>query len=235
LNDCERPSQQIDRKEYEGKVFGNWTVIPTEERITNKHGSTMLVCWCKCGREALVLPYMLRTGRTHGCYWCAGKARTDASRAKGWSLEERFWKKVEKTDTCWLWTGAKIALGYGKIGVGRQSPRLAHRVSYELAYGEFPKELAVCHKCDNPSCVRPDHLFLGTTADNQRDMKEKGRSTIGSRNPRAKLNEEQVVDIFQRSSSASSDRELAKEYGVSAATIQMIRSRRTWTHVTRSL
>lgn len=90
-------------------------------------------------------------------------------------IEERFWEKVKKTSECWLWTAAVDRKGYGRIGLG---PDLlgAHRYSWELAYGPIPDGMAVLHHCDNPLCVRPEHLWLGTIADNNRDMIKKGRA-----------------------------------------------------------
>jgi hypothetical protein len=90
--------------------------------------------------------------------------------------EERFWSKVQKTETCWLWMGARHPHGgYGQF-VGPPIKELrAHRYSWVLAYGPIPDGLLVCHRCDNPPCVRPDHLFLGTHLDNALDMMAKGR------------------------------------------------------------
>ena len=88
----------------------------------------------------------------------------------------RFWEKVEITETCWNWTRAKRSRGYGAFGVRRLNRVFdAHRLSWEFSYGPIPPGLFVCHHCDNPACVRPDHLFIGTHQDNMDDMKSKGR------------------------------------------------------------
>lgn len=89
-------------------------------------------------------------------------------------LEERFWEKVRKGPQCWEWTGSRVR-GYGYFGAwGRV--RLAHRVSWQLRHGEIPPGLCILHRCDNPSCVRPGHLFIGTQRDNMQDAKRKGRT-----------------------------------------------------------
>lgn len=94
-------------------------------------------------------------------------------------LSERFWQRVDKTDGCWTWLGNKDGHGYGRLWVGRPATHsgfvAAHRYSAMLHLGMFDRRLFVCHSCDTPSCVRPDHLFLGSPADNMRDMAAKGR------------------------------------------------------------
>ena len=89
-------------------------------------------------------------------------------------LGKRFWSKVNKTDGCWEWTAYLNKQGYGRYGIGSNVYR-AHRLAFEEAYGPIPEGMFVCHKCDNPSCVRPDHLFLGTNSDNLKDCSAKGR------------------------------------------------------------
>jgi hypothetical protein len=90
---------------------------------------------------------------------------------------KRFWDKVVKTDTCWVWTASVNGKGYGSFGYGGRV-QLAHRVSWQMHCGPIPPGLCVCHACDNPSCVRPDHLFLGTIKDNNRDRDRKGRGRL---------------------------------------------------------
>lgn len=139
-----------------------------------------------------------------------------------------FWSKVNKTSDCWVWTGAKTSHGYGSLKRGPRSA-CAHRVSWEDAYGPIPTGMAVIHTCDNPACVRPEHLAIGSQRANQRDKVAKNRQAKGSGHGRAKLTEEDVADIRARAMAPIAA--LADDYGVSRRTIQFILERRTWRHV----
>lgn len=127
---------------------------------------------------------------------------------------------------CHVFTGTKPT-GYGTISVDGEM-RLAHRVAWELAYGAIPPGLWVLHRCDHPPCVRVDHLFLGTRADNTADMVAKGRGRggrqLGEANPAAKLTREQVDEIRR----GGVGRHLAERFGVSESTVSMIRSGKRW-------
>ena len=101
---------------------------------------------------------------------------------RGIPFEERFWMRVDQSDPdgCWEWQGGRSNRGgYGLVGVGKAKNAKAHRIAYELANGPFDSDLFVCHRCDNPPCCRPDHLFLGTNADNAADRERKGRNRPG--------------------------------------------------------
>jgi|SRR5271170_2141735 len=143
------------------------------------------------------------------------------------TIEERFWSFVRKHECgCWEWGRSCNEHGYGVFYMlNRQF--LAHRVCYELCIGEIPQGLKVLHRCDNPKCVRPDHLFIGTQLENIEDMVRKGRRK-GTKHALAKLNDEQVLAVR---ASVKQGRILARELGVSEALISLIRSRKIWSHI----
>lgn len=147
-------------------------------------------------------------------------------------ISERFWLKVRKgdVDSCWVWTGGTNADGYGRIRAeGCHALQQAHRVSWELHNGQpVPDSLMVLHRCDNPPCVNPAHLFLGTNTDNMRDMAKKGRNKSANN---TRLTEGQVRAIRQRHASGEQRRHLALEYGVTRWHISGIVCRRSWPHL----
>lgn len=135
-------------------------------------------------------------------------------------LEERFWSYVRKTRTCWLWTGTSRDKRYGCLFMVKPTRRYvaAHRISWELHYGPVADGMEVCHTCDNGMCVRPDHLFLGTRAENAADMASKGRSPKGTDHGmarKARITDEMVRDIRRRAAAGETQTALGKEYGVS--------------------
>ena len=143
-----------------------------------------------------------------------------------------FWSRVQKTDNCWLWLGyPRTREGYGGYTVSGKT-YLSHRFAYLITHGELPDELQVCHTCDNPRCVNPAHLFLGTTLDNMRDRDRKGRrNAVGTKNGAARLTEQSVRDLRRRVSSGESIPALAREFGVLRGAVWNAVTRRTWRHV----
>lgn len=151
------------------------------------------------------------------------------------SLADRFWLKVDKRgpEDCWLWTAATNARGYGVMRpTGERSgpPVKAHRVSLMLA-GVEVAGLVVRHSCDNPPCVNPAHLSVGTPADNSADRNERGRTAHGSRSGTSKLTEAQVAEIRRRTAAGELHRLIAAEYGVSRSSITRIANDQGWAHV----
>lgn len=144
---------------------------------------------------------------------------------------ERFEKFIspEPNSGCWLWAGCVDRKGYGEFRFRGRS-QFAHRVSFILHHGEIAKGLCVLHRCDNPSCVNPEHLFLGSVADNNDDMRRKGRQASGTRNGQAKLTPSQIAIIRK---STAPQKALAREFGVNQSTISDVRCKISWKHPTR--
>ncbi len=149
----------------------------------------------------------------------------------------RFWSKVSisaNTNKCWEWQAGKDEDGYGRFSIRKQVK--AHRFVWMITNGEIPDNLYVCHECDNPSCVNPKHLFLGTNLDNTRDKVAKNRQArgvelarFGELNPQHKLTTDQVRLIRQRYSEEKiSHRKLAKELGLTSNQVYAVISGKYW-------
>lgn len=142
---------------------------------------------------------------------------------QGLSEHERFMFYVEKTDTCWLWKGSKQRV-YGMIWSNGKNV-LAHRYSYLAHVGEIPDGMFVCHRCDNPLCVNPDHLFVGEAADNTRDMMNKGRGfwPHGDDHHLSKITDADVIEIASLKGKVS-QKAIAKKYGIDPSHVSRIMS-----------
>ena len=161
------------------------------------------------------------------------------------TLEDRFWEKVVKRgeDECWFWLGGKNKKGYGQFHPTRTTSTSANRMSWRIHFGEISDELFVLHTCDFPECTNPKHLFLGTHQDNMDDMVAKGRSkgfekghivnrVRGEQLPGSVMTELSVIEARQRHNVEKIGyKKLAKEYGVSAATMHCVLRRKTWKHI----
>ena len=195
---------------------------------------------CKtCGTQYHVKPSKVATSKycSYECKYTSGP-----------SLAERFWAKVDKSagpNGCWIWIASRSSDGYGRIE--KSGTTVAHRVAWEMANGPIPKGLWVCHKCDNPPCVNPSHLFLGTPKRNAADRHSKGRSATGDDSgartrpdvrPRGEshtsaiLTENDVRMIRNRHAAGETFAALGREFGVSNVAVRSAVTRKSWAHVT---
>lgn len=194
-----------------------------------------------------MLPYadfdhMVKDGVNKGPYpqcraclakWGISAESTWHERVQGRRIK-RFWSHVEKQDGgCWLWMGSVRHNGYGEVCIpgGKMA---AHRFSYELEFGPIPDGLYVCHRCDTPACVNPDHLFLGTPQENSDDREAKRRNRYGEARSDAKLTAEQVRFIREHHIPRHrefSARALARRFGVHSSTVDEVLHGRSWRYV----
>ena len=145
----------------------------------------------------------------------------------------RFWSHVNKTDTCWLWTGGRQTSGYGAIFTGSNNSR-AHRISWVIHRGPIPKGMYVLHHCDVKLCIRPDHLFIGDADTNAIDARDKHRHSHGSKHGMASITEADVYTIWNYLASGNfTQRNIARRFGISPSAISDIIAGRTWSHVPR--
>ena len=154
---------------------------------------------------------------------------------KGEAEEYRFLRFVEKSDGCWTWRGSGQRAGYGVFWL-RGKLLGAHRASHVLFIGPVADGMDVCHHCDNPRCVNPDHLFVGTPRDNWNDMHRKGRGSPpplirGSAHPKAKLSEGLIPEVFRLRSLGLTTYQIAEVFGISRPAICAVLNRKTWRHI----
>lgn len=145
----------------------------------------------------------------------------------------RFWSNVDRSGSCWNWKRCRTPQGYGKVRITGHGWELAPRICWKIIHGHIPNGLHILHKCDNPPCVNPEHLFLGTILDNARDRETKGRGNQakGEKVYNAKLNTQQIASIRQRVKNGTPQKTITEEYKLAKSTVSAIIRRKTWKHV----
>lgn len=209
-------------KDMTGQEINGWFVL-------SYAGDGKWKCRCLCGRVKTVHGQSLRQARSRSCRKCRFAQRT---------VEEAFKQRVKECgpDECWPWPRGcgreGHADGYGTLMVHRK-PHPAHRVAWEVYVGPIPRGLCVLHRCDNPCCVNPHHLFLGTNVDNIADKVSKGRhrSPRGEHHGNAKLNAVSVTLMRHKFAEGATVLRLSCEFRVSEATVRDIVKGRTWRHL----
>lgn len=188
------------------------------------------LCQCGCGEPApLATENRTSRGYVRGkpIQYIKGHRNGPTPRP----VSDRFWPHVEKSEGCWMWTASTWSFGHGRMSAGGGRDTGAHRVSWEIHYGPIPDGLQVLHRCDNPSCVRPDHLFLGTHTDNMHDMITKGRNMHGDQHTKAKLTSADVTRIRLLVRRGAVQRRVARLFDVSPSTICEVVSGKRWKSV----
>lgn len=220
---------RIDRL---GQRYGRLVAVSLDPNREPTSGNTRWVCKCDCGTVVSIRGTSLSNGTSKSC-GCdkinLHKAAFDKRREEK-DYPSDFMSRVRKTRGCWYWTGSKNALGYGLYRYKGRATR-AHRLSYEFAGHQLRATDILCHKCDNPACVRPEHLFPGSQADNVADMHAKGRNyrgpsrLYGTKHPLAKLNDDAARAIR---CSAGTAAEIAARFGVSKSLVHGIKKGTHW-------
>jgi hypothetical protein len=228
-----------------GAVYSRLTVL--ERAGTTPDGKVTVRCRCECGNEVVVPWTNVKLGRNKSCGCLLYERQGDAwKRMIPWERLQN--NSVPEPNTgCWLWLGFIDPCGYGRFKY--KGERRAHRCSWMIANERpIPDGMIVMHKCDNPACVNPDHLVLGTIADNTHDMDSKGRGVTvtaddhyarrepqrlarGSRHGRAKLDEDKVRFIRLCCFNGQSQSKMARRFSVTEALVSQIVKHRIWTHV----
>jgi hypothetical protein len=180
--------------------------------------------------------YRPRTERFEQSLFCSEQCRTNRKPASLHEIERTIFdtsKYAVSEKGCWEWLGAKTR-GYGSVNIRGRGTCFVHRLSFEVRNGPIADGLFACHKCDNPACFNPDHLFAGTPADNAHDMMRKGRGAKNKRLPAGESHHATTLresDVVLIRSSSETRKDLAARYSVSVSTIANILSGRTWRYV----
>ena len=240
-----RRAEPANALHLEGKRFGRLLVLNREESTGDRRASRW-VARCDCGTTVVVKGHYLTAGSTKSCGCLRrDKAAATARRVLA-NTAAKFWAGVDKSggpDACWPWLGALNANGYGKVTWGGRT-EIASRVAWRLTHGADPGHFA-CHRCDNPPCCNPAHLFDGTVQENTDDMISKGRAprfeeadrnrrarrARGERNPSAKIGEAQAVAVLEALRLGESTGSIARRLGLHRNSIWNIKSGATWAHL----
>lgn len=217
--------------ELAGRRFARLTAIKRIGRDANRQ--YLWQCKCECGAVKTVTATALSLGKTKSC-GCLVKLNGSYEHHPRSEAKARqvFWSKVDKSGDCWIWKTYR-KLEHPKFVFQGKRWR-ASRLAYFWEHGEIPEHLDACHKCDNPLCVRPSHLFLGTDSDNQQDAKRKGRRApkYGEFSGAARLTNADVAEIRQTYKPRNgSSKALAARFGVTVQTIKSVAHRRSWKHL----
>lgn len=194
----------------------------------------MWKCICDCGNTVDVSTTSLNAGHKKSCGCLNTESRKKnvlkMGEANKKDVMKRFFSFVKKTKGCWNWIGDIGVGGYGRIWYNGKTVK-AHRLSYEKFIGPIPEGILICHTCDNPKCVNPKHLFLGTHQDNNSDKTNKDRQAKGNTSGMSKLTEAQVMEIKKLLHSGMQVFEITKMYPVTWGAISCIQKGKTWKHV----
>jgi hypothetical protein len=191
----------------------------------------MIIACQNCGLEFKTRLSLVKRGNKYCSRKCQGEWKTETQAM----TPERFWRLVTKTETCWLWKRCRV--GKGQYGVFRSHGKdtKAHRYSYEITFGPIPEGLSVLHRCDNPPCVNPSHLFLGTTLDNMQDCASKGRRPKGEGTWNSKLTEKDVINMRILYKGGWSAKRLATLYGVVPSVAGDAARGKTWKYISQHM
>lgn len=201
--------------------------LKTIEPSGSRNGRIVWRCKCDCGNEHEASSKHLASGGTQSCGCMASEMASNRAKSRAIPFESRLSKAL---NGCMEWNGSRDKSGYGTLRVNKVD-RKAHRLAYEKANGPIPKGMQVCHKCDNPPCCNPEHLFLGTALDNSKDCVSKNRQAFGQKNANAKLTEHVVVQIRKLYREGFSQQKISDLLGVHQTTVSSVIRQKSWGHV----